>query len=52
MVREVVRLALQLHGGYGYSKEYSIEKIFRDRWGWGVAGGKCRCKKSLSPLRC
>ena len=45
MVREVVGLALQLHGGYGYSKEYSIEKIFRDGWGWGVAGGTVQIQK-------
>ncbi len=45
MVREVVGLALQLHGGYGYSKEYDIEKIFRDGWGWGVAGGTVQIQK-------
>ena len=45
MVREVVGLALQVHGGYGYSKEYSIEKIFRDGWGWGVAGGTVQMQK-------
>ena len=22
--------ALQLHGGYGYSKEYTIERLYRD----------------------
>ncbi|NUB10751.1 acyl-CoA dehydrogenase [Azospirillum sp. Vi22] len=27
---EVVNEALQLHGGYGYIKEYPIERIFRD----------------------
>lgn len=45
MVREVVGLALQTHGGYGYSKEYEIEKIFRDGWGWGVAGGTVQIQK-------
>ncbi len=45
MVRDVVGLALQIHGGYGYSKEYSIEKIFRDGWGWGVAGGTVQIQK-------
>ncbi|KDR94234.1 Acyl-CoA dehydrogenase [Peptoclostridium litorale DSM 5388] len=27
---EVVSKALQLHGGYGYIKEYTIERLFRD----------------------
>ncbi len=27
---KVAYLALQIHGGYGYSKEYSIERIYRD----------------------
>ena len=45
MVREVAGLALQVHGGYGYSKEYSLERIFRDAWGWGVAGGTIQMQK-------
>jgi alkylation response protein AidB-like acyl-CoA dehydrogenase len=39
MVREVTGMALQIHGGYGYSKEYPVERMMRDGWGWGVAGG-------------
>lgn len=27
---EVVNKALQLHGGYGYSREYEIERLYRD----------------------
>lgn len=27
---KIVNMALQLHGGYGYLKDYQIEKIFRD----------------------
>lgn len=27
---EIVNKALQLHGGYGYSKEYTIERLYRD----------------------
>lgn len=27
---EIVNKALQLHGGYGYSREYEIERIYRD----------------------
>ena len=26
----VSSLAVQIHGGYGYSKEYDVERFFRD----------------------
>jgi alkylation response protein AidB-like acyl-CoA dehydrogenase len=45
MVREVTGLALQVHGGYGYSKDYSIERMLRDGWGCGVAGGTIEIQK-------
>jgi butyryl-CoA dehydrogenase len=32
-------LALQVHGGYGYSSEYEIERLHRDSHGWALAGG-------------
>lgn len=32
-------LALQVHGGYGYSSEYEIERLHRDSHGWSLAGG-------------
>jgi alkylation response protein AidB-like acyl-CoA dehydrogenase len=25
-----VRAAVQIHGGYGYTKEYVVERLFRD----------------------
>jgi len=39
MVRDVTGMALQIHGGYGYSKDYPVERMMRDGWGWGIAGG-------------
>ena len=45
MVREVTGMALQIHGGYGYSKEYPVERMMRDGWGWGVAGGTIEIQK-------
>ncbi|MBL7209973.1 MAG: acyl-CoA dehydrogenase family protein [Dehalococcoidia bacterium] len=45
MVREVTGLAMQIHGGYGYSKDYPVERLFRDGWGWGIAGGTIEMQK-------
>lgn len=46
MVREVTGHALQLMGGYGYSKQYLAEQRFRDAWGWGIAGGAIDIQKT------
>jgi butyryl-CoA dehydrogenase len=43
--RAVTGNALQLMGGYGYSKEYPMERRFRDAWGWGIAGGAIDIQK-------
>lgn len=39
MAKEVSDLAIQLHGGYGYSAEYGLERYHRDAHGWALAGG-------------
>lgn len=39
MVKRVTDLAVQLHGGYGYSEEYELERMLRDAVGWAIAGG-------------
>jgi alkylation response protein AidB-like acyl-CoA dehydrogenase len=44
-VREVTSQAMQLMGGYGYSKEFPIEQKLRDAWGWGIAGGTIDIQK-------
>ena len=43
--REVSGKAMQLMGGYGYSKEFPIEQKMRDGWGWGIAGGAIDIQK-------
>jgi len=45
IARNVTGAALQLMGGYGYSKEYPMERRFRDAWGWGIAGGAIDIQK-------
>jgi butyryl-CoA dehydrogenase len=39
MAKTVSDLAIQLHGGYGYSEEYEVERLHRDAHGWSLAGG-------------
>jgi butyryl-CoA dehydrogenase len=39
MAKRVSDLAMQLHGGNGYSEEYGLERLHRDAHGWAVAGG-------------
>jgi alkylation response protein AidB-like acyl-CoA dehydrogenase len=36
---EVVDRALQIHGGYGYSSEFPLERMLRDIRGLQIAGG-------------
>src|SRR3989338_969705 len=45
MVREVTGTAMQLMGGYGYSKQLDMERRLRDAWGWGIAGGTIDVQK-------
>lgn len=45
MCREVTGAAVQLLGGYGYSKEFPMERRMRDAWGWGIAGGTIDIQK-------
>lgn len=39
MAKQVSDMAIQLHGGYGYSVDYSVERLHRDSHGWAIAGG-------------
>jgi alkylation response protein AidB-like acyl-CoA dehydrogenase len=45
MARTVTGHAVQLMGGYGYSKSYPLERRMRDAWGWGIAGGTIDIQK-------
>ncbi|SDH08003.1 butyryl-CoA dehydrogenase [Sinosporangium album] len=39
MAKVVSDLSIQVHGGYGYSEEYEVERLHRDAHGWALAGG-------------
>jgi alkylation response protein AidB-like acyl-CoA dehydrogenase len=39
MAKRVTDLAMQLHGGNGYTEDYGIERLHRDAHGWAIAGG-------------
>jgi alkylation response protein AidB-like acyl-CoA dehydrogenase len=45
MVRDVTGKAMQVMGGYGYSKQNTVEQRMRDGWGWGIAGGAIDVQK-------
>ncbi|MCU1413587.1 MAG: butyryl-CoA dehydrogenase [Microbacteriaceae bacterium] len=39
MAKRVSDLAIQVHGGNGYTEEYGLERLHRDSHGWAIAGG-------------
>lgn len=39
MAKRVSDLAMQVHGGNGYSREFGLERLHRDAHGWAIAGG-------------
>jgi alkylation response protein AidB-like acyl-CoA dehydrogenase len=39
MAKKVTDLAIQAHGGNGYTEEYGLERLHRDAHGWAIAGG-------------
>lgn len=45
MVVEVTNKAMEVFGGYGYSKEFPIERMLRDGRAWGIAGGTLQMLK-------
>jgi alkylation response protein AidB-like acyl-CoA dehydrogenase len=45
ITREVTAAAMQLMGGYGYAREYGMERRLRDSFGWGIAGGSIDIQK-------
>lgn len=44
--KAVSDLAIQVHGGYGYSSEYEVERLHRDAHGWSLAGGTLNMQRT------
>ena len=43
---EVTNAALQIFGGYGYSREYPLEWLVRFARGWSIAGGTAQIQRN------
>ena len=46
MVNRVAYDCLQIHGGYGYMKEYPVERMYRDVRVWSIGGGATEVMKN------
>ena len=46
-IQEVARKALQIHGSYGYCKNYKIERLYRTIAHAGVTGSSTEIQKTL-----
>lgn len=49
-IQEVTRMALQIHGSYGYSKEYKIEKLHRYAAHAGVVATSTELNKTIAGI--
>ncbi|MHB8512831.1 MAG: acyl-CoA dehydrogenase family protein [Actinomycetota bacterium] len=47
MCLEVCRDAIRVHGGYGYSKEYTVERLFRDAPFFLIGEGTSEIQKTV-----
>ena len=46
MVNRVAYDCLQIYGGYGYIREYPIERLYRDARVWSIGGGTTEIMKN------
>jgi alkylation response protein AidB-like acyl-CoA dehydrogenase len=47
-IQDVTRMALQIHGSYGYSKEYKVERLFRYAAHAGVVASSSEINKTIA----
>jgi butyryl-CoA dehydrogenase len=48
IIQDVTRMALQIHGSYGYSKEYKVERLFRYAAHAGVVATSSELNKTIA----
>jgi alkylation response protein AidB-like acyl-CoA dehydrogenase len=49
-IQEVTRMALQIHGAYGYSKEYKIERLYRNAAHGGGVASSTEINKTIAGM--
>ncbi len=47
VAQEVANEAIQIHGGYGYTREFPVERMFRDVRGMAIGAGTVEVQKNL-----
>ena len=47
VAQEVANEAIQIHGGYGYTREFPVERYFRDVRGMAIGAGTVEVQKNL-----
>jgi alkylation response protein AidB-like acyl-CoA dehydrogenase len=47
IANEVVSLGVQIHGGYGYCREYEVERLYRDARLWTIGGGTSEIQRKI-----
>lgn len=50
LTQEVCRMAVQIHGSYGYSKEYKVERLFRNAMHGGVVASSLEINKTIAGM--
>ena len=51
VANRVAYQAVQLHGGYGYMREFPVERFFRDVRLWTIASGTSEMMKEIIAKR-
>jgi len=51
MVNRVAYEAVQLHGGYGYMREFPVERFARDYRLWTIASGSSEIMREIIAKR-
>jgi len=47
LANEVTSNAVQIHGGYGYCREYEVERLYRDARLFMIGGGTSQVQRKI-----